>query len=121
MKIENYHAITARYLGPTNTQGTRVKIISHRFKDSVIIPFDYSCNNITEIAYNWLAKRGYDIIGAMEISGKDDILISSTFRALKGNAMKSCPLDTSDDNRTTADSVLLPNGLCVYHNYFEKK
>lgn len=37
-------AIQTRYIGPTNTRGSRVKAYSEAFPRGVIVPFDHSLN-----------------------------------------------------------------------------
>lgn len=77
--MRNLHAFTIKYLGPTNHKGSRVKIKSERFNQSVIIPYNYSFDSELEIAENYLRLKGFEIIGAAK-----DCIISSTFEELKG-------------------------------------
>lgn len=55
--MRNLHLIEVKYLGATNTRGSRVKLTSHRFGDSVTIPYDYEFNNAHDMAEAWLRKR----------------------------------------------------------------
>jgi hypothetical protein len=80
--MENYHIFEVKYLGATNTKGSRVKITSYRFRESITIPFDYALNSINEMAREYLTQRGFDIIGQGEAS-KYNILVSTTFNPLK--------------------------------------
>lgn len=81
-QLENFHVLEVKYLGATNTKGSRVKIYSHRFKQSVITDYDYSFSNSYEIAQNWLNKNSFKLIGKGE--GKDCYFIfSETFKPLK--------------------------------------
>lgn len=81
--MQNLHLIAIKYLGPTNTRGSRVKITSDRFEQSVTIPYDYSATGrIYDMASPWLLGRGFNIVGVAEI--KDGYaLLSDTFKALK--------------------------------------
>ena len=84
--MNNYHLIEARYMGPTNTRGSRVKLVSDRFKESVTIPYDYSFNNTREIAIDYLEKQGHNVIGSGEVRGHYVIVVSDTdgmFKPLK--------------------------------------
>jgi hypothetical protein len=72
------HVFTVKYLPATNTQGSRFKVASARFSDSITLPFDYSLNNIEEMACKVLAERGFSIVGIME-----GYVVSDTFKALK--------------------------------------
>lgn len=80
--IENFHSIECVYHGPTNTRGSYVKLTSHRFKDSVNIAYDYSKNDIVEMAREYLTGKGYDIAGMCE-SKKGYMVLSRTFKGLK--------------------------------------
>jgi hypothetical protein len=80
--LTNYHAFEVTYLGPTNYQGSRVKIKSLRFDQAVIIPFDYYFANTFEIAQSWLINQGFELIGKAEAT-KSYLIISKTFKPLK--------------------------------------
>lgn len=67
--INNYHILTVKYIGATNFTGSRVKIISERFKESKTIGYDHDFNNSLEVAENWLINHGFNLIGHGE--GKD--------------------------------------------------
>jgi len=78
---KNYHIITVKRLGATNTKGTRVKITSERFNDSIILPYNYEFDTIKDIAINHV-KETHDIVGSGET--KDSyVLISDTFEPLR--------------------------------------
>ena len=80
--MENLHLFKIKYLGPTNFKGSRIRITSERFQQSIIISWDYTANSSTEIAANHLTKLGFDIIGQSE--GKtENYLVSNTFQSLK--------------------------------------
>jgi len=80
--MENLHLFRIKYFGPTDTKGSRIRITSERFQQSIIISWDYSACSTTDIAANHLTKLGFDIIGQSE--GKTETyLISNTFQSLK--------------------------------------
>lgn len=82
MNIPNYHILTIKYIGPSNVLGSRVKIISERFKESSTINYDHEFNNALEIAEAWLSNHGFNIIGHGE--GKDHMyVITDTFLSPK--------------------------------------
>ena len=60
--IPNIRVFKIKYLGPTNTRRARVKIIDERFKKSKTIDFDFQYNDISNIAKNYLEKKGIYII-----------------------------------------------------------
>ena len=80
--MKNLHALEIKFYPATNNSGARVGIISKRFKQRIIISFDYSFNSITEIAINYLTKNGFNIVGKSEF-GESDIILSDTFKPLK--------------------------------------
>jgi len=79
--IQNYHIITVERLSATNTKGTRVKITSEWFGDTIILPYNYEFETIKDIAVDKL-KDTHDIVGSGET--KDSyVLISDTFEPLR--------------------------------------
>jgi hypothetical protein len=80
--MENLHTLEVTYLGATNSRGSRVKIFSPRFDQSVVIPFDYEFNDIAEIAAAYLLDKGFEIIGRSQFKN-GYFLISRTFEPLK--------------------------------------
>jgi len=80
--MTNLHLFKIKFIGPTNFKGSRIRITSERFEQSIIIDWDYSQNSSVEIAASHLQKLGFNIIGQSE--GKiENYLISDTFEALK--------------------------------------
>lgn len=74
----NYHILIVKYIGPSNYTGSRIKIISERFKESKTIDYDHEANNALEGAEKWLTGHGFNIIGHGE--GKDHMyVITDTF------------------------------------------
>jgi len=59
---KNAHLIEARYVGPTNTKGARVRLFSHRFeRDSYTEGRDYETRDIFEQSERALTDLGYTI------------------------------------------------------------
>jgi hypothetical protein len=80
--MKNYHIIEVKYLGATNTKGSRVKLYSARFNQTKIISYNYSLNNIGDMAIEWLKSREYTVIGSGE--GKSlTYIITDTFKPFK--------------------------------------
>jgi hypothetical protein len=69
MELQNFHLIEARYLGPTNNLGSRVKLVSSRFKQTKTIPYNFSFNNARDIAIEWLKESGHNVVGSGEVNG----------------------------------------------------
>lgn len=80
--MKNLHALEVKFYAPTNNSGARVGIISKRFKQRITINFDYSFDNTTEIAINYLTKNGFNIVGKSEF-GESDIILTDTFKPIK--------------------------------------
>lgn len=73
--MKNLQSFTVRPLPPTNTQGTRTKIIDNRFNKSKTIPYDYSLNSHYENAKKYLESKGFQIAFLSET--KDAYLLLS--------------------------------------------
>ena len=80
--LQNYHVIKVTYLLPTNSRGSRVKLYSERFEQSLIIHYDYRFANTYEIAQDYLVSIGYVLTGKAEGKGCY-YLISETFKPFK--------------------------------------
>jgi hypothetical protein len=83
---ESLHVLKVKILQWTNTKPRRIKIISERFKQSVIIPFSDEgpeTRHSWQIAKDWLTTRGFVINGHAEGDGHE-YLTSETFQPLKG-------------------------------------
>tara|TARA_R100000234_G_scaffold118158_1_gene98035 strand:- start:229 stop:522 length:294 start_codon:yes stop_codon:yes gene_type:complete len=65
----NQRILTCKYLGPTNTRDSRVKITDKRYKKSVTIPFDHTYNGVCEVAVAYLLERGWKVFGISEDLG----------------------------------------------------
>ncbi len=78
MNYPNFHVITVKYLGATNTRGSRVKLTSRRFNQSVIIPFDHQFNNSEDIAADYLKSLDFNVVGLAE-----GCVITDTFKPFK--------------------------------------
>lgn len=89
--MKNLQILEVKYLGATDTKGSRVKISNNRFKESILVSYDYECNDSLEVAlkqitkkhlvlgYNWDEKRNvYNIILEAE---KNDF---QTLKQLRG-------------------------------------
>lgn len=80
--MQNLHLLEVTYHGANNTQGSRVKITSHRFKESVYISFDYALNTIYDMAEVYLKEKGFEIV-AMAETKKGFAIITNTFKKIK--------------------------------------
>lgn len=79
--LQNFHVLTVRYRGATNTDSGKVLIRSDRFKQTKSIDYDYCCDNALDVAQNWLTLNGFELIGKAE--GKDCYFaVSTTFEPL---------------------------------------
>jgi len=82
MRGENLHLIAVKYLGPTNSRGSRIKLESKRFKQSITLSYDYRVGNGVNQAMEYLEQKGFRIVGSGEF-GDTDVIITSTFEPLK--------------------------------------
>lgn len=80
--MENFHILKITYIPETNTKPSRVRILSERFNESIVIPRDQKFRDIAEVAEHHLKKLDFSIIGQGEhYSGF--YIISDTFKSLK--------------------------------------
>jgi len=80
--MDNYHVLKVTNVGPTNKNPARVKIISERFKATLIIPYTNDPGSISPAlptAINYLTAMGFEFIGQGEGNGHY-YLISTTFK-----------------------------------------
>lgn len=75
--IKNNRIFTVKYLGATNTRGSRVSITEARFNktDKKVISYNYKFNNTVEIAIDYLQSIGINVLGYGET--KDSYIIFS--------------------------------------------
>lgn len=79
----NKHIFEVKYLVATNYRGFRIKITSKRFKESITLNYLNETTPINQ-AISFLEGKGFVIEGKGEFGEDKDILISSTFKSLKG-------------------------------------
>ena len=85
--MTSVHLIEVKAVGASNTKGTRVKITSLRFGDSLTVPYDYDFNTIKDLAESVLKKIGFKCVayGYNEKNGTY-VICSTTFESLKESA-----------------------------------
>lgn len=72
--MKNLKSFEIKFLGATNTQGSRVKIHDILRNESIIIPWDYNFYSSLEIAISYLQKKNINIIGTSELKNSYIIL-----------------------------------------------
>lgn len=77
--MQNLHAIHIRYLGPTDTKGSRIKLTSKRFEQSVTLNRDYATNPLDQ-ATEYLTAHGFSLVGTTDDGA---IILTTTFEPLK--------------------------------------
>ena len=82
MQLENFHALTIKHLGPTNFKGSRIKITSDRFEQSITLNRDYSSSSWLDQAIEFLTQNWFTLIWMAEMNNQN-ILLSDTFKPLK--------------------------------------
>lgn len=80
---KNFHALTVKYFSPTIAQGSRIKITSPRFGQSVFIPFDHALNSPIDMATPFLIAKGFNIVGSADMGKGVDVILTDTFKPLK--------------------------------------
>lgn len=82
MHLTNFHALTIKHLGPTNFKGSRIKITSDRFEQSITLNRDYSKSSWLDQAIKFLTQNWFTLIWMAEMNNQN-ILLSDTFKPLK--------------------------------------
>lgn len=83
-KVQNLQMIEVRYISATNNKDSRIKLIDLRFNVSIIIPYDYECNDIKDMAIDYLTLNGFNIIAkTFDDKNKRDYLFLSDFTPIK--------------------------------------
>jgi hypothetical protein len=62
----NFHVLVVKNLMATNSTGSRVKITSDRFNQSVVIPYSNEAGSGTpalDTAELWLKSKGHNVVG----------------------------------------------------------
>jgi hypothetical protein len=79
--MQNYHIIEVKYLPATNSKPSRVGLYSPRFEKRKTIPFNYSLNNVNDMAIEYLQAEGFVILGSGQLKNGFGI-ITSTFETI---------------------------------------
>lgn len=82
MQLTNFHALTIKHLDPTNFKGSRIKITSDRFSQSITLNRDYSKSSWLDQAIMFLTQNWFNLIGSTEYNNQT-IILSDTFKPLK--------------------------------------
>ena len=82
MQLTNFHALTIKHLWPTDFRGSRIKITSDRFEQSIILDRDYYSPSWLDQAITFLTQNWFNLIGSTEYNNQT-ILLSDTFKPLK--------------------------------------
>lgn len=65
-KSKHYRAIKVKYLGPTNTEGSRIKFIDERFNESKTIGYGLQGDTLDQ-AIEVLSNNGFNLVGHAEM------------------------------------------------------
>ncbi len=80
--MKNYNLIEAKYKGPTNARGSRVLLFSPRFGSRKTIAYNYSKNDIGEMAIDYLKEQGFNVLGKGEAK-EGYYIVTDTFQDIK--------------------------------------
>ncbi len=86
--MQNLRCIQVKYLGATNTRGSRVKITENRLgsNDSIALPYDYKIGDVMQQAQEYLESREINCLGYTELNDTLSIILSDSW--LRGNDVK---------------------------------
>ena len=83
--MKHFHLIEAKYLGATNTRGSKIKLTSLRFpNDSITASWNYEYSNLLDQAIDVLKKLNIKIAGYGYDEKKGTYILSTeTFEPIK--------------------------------------
>jgi len=76
-EIQNLRAFEVKFLGATNTQGSRIKIKDLRHKFNKTLSYTYKYDNISEYALEYLNSIGFKVVKKVCLDDKDLLLCES--------------------------------------------
>lgn len=81
-KIPNYRVIEVKFLPPTNTLGSRIKLIQpsrgeNEKARSKTIDLKYSDKDVQEQAIDYLKALGFNIVGKVHLPNKELIMVDN--------------------------------------------
>ena len=71
----NTRMLTVKYLSPTNTKGSRIKIIDRYFGKSITLGYNYQYTSALRGAVEWLIKNGWDVQAYNSEACKDEYVV----------------------------------------------
>ena len=75
--------IEAIYIAATGRSNQRIKLVSHRFGESVFIPWNYDIDNTRCQAEEYLIKRGHKVVANCQVKDGHGILIQAEHHMFK--------------------------------------
>lgn len=82
-QINNLKGIEIKYLGATNSRGSRVKLTDNLLGTSKTICYNYKYNNIVDIAAEYLENKGINVTGMCETKNGYMLLTDSFAISIK--------------------------------------
>lgn len=76
-----HRTFLVKYLGPTNAQGSRIKITDCNFDSSITLSYDYEFNHMTDQAIYYLLEKGFDVEGVASANKERNTLICCKWTA----------------------------------------
>ena len=77
-KLNHLKGFKVKYLGATDTRGSRVKITDLRLNKSVTLPYNYSLSGMKEMAIDYLVKERNIKIDSFLCLSDDEYVIMTT-------------------------------------------
>lgn len=75
---KEFIAVTIRYVAPTSTKGSRIKLSLPRFSKSKTIPYSHASNSKEESALNFFESKGLQPFACCEIEGGSALVFSKS-------------------------------------------
>ena len=86
--MKNYHAISVKFIGPTDFSPARVALKSLRFGSKLIVPIEPYGRNMLTQAVITLKKMGYTVQAMAENKGLGMILLVEEFKPFDRDLLK---------------------------------
>ena len=71
----NTRMLTIKYLPPTNTKGSRIKIIDRYFEKSITLGYNYYYTSALRGGVHWLIENGWDVQAFNSQACKDEYVV----------------------------------------------
>ena len=62
INVKNVRIVEVKFLPPTNSRGSRIKLIDSYRKENLVFSYDYGIGNVLQQAINLLHEGGFNVV-----------------------------------------------------------